>query len=620
MVMSFRIARNLGLTILLIIIILQGFFSYGIMASNSKKLSGIIANDEVKLRSWYDVAEIIAEAKDKLYDFRMGKSELIAPVDLLINRALKEIEAIQAMPADADEKATIEQIVKTAKRLRQAIYAYGIEVKDGYQGGSAAKEMEEIAVHTADRIVGLGRNAAAYVSLKIEEENKAILKTAAFSQKTLATVMMFAIAATIFAAFFMAYALEKPVKELVEGTLKLSAGDLSHRVRANTNDEFGQLANSFNAMAEVLRRSQLELLAAKTYTDDIISSMTNSLVVVGRDGSIRRVNKATCDLLGYSEAELVGRHASIFISDEIIKGKNESGSIFEEGSRNVETTYLDKDGRKIPVLFASSIIHGEESSFAGAVCVAQDITIQTEAIRASHLASLGEMAAGVAHEINNPINGIINLAQILADDIENKEALTTEIPLRIIKEGDRIATIVRSLLFFARETEKEKAEIRVNDIMNEVLSLTETQILRDAILLEVDFPEELPSIYGNFQQLQQVFLNIINNARYALNSKFSTAHPDKYLIIRARKKLINNQPEIEILFLDYGIGIPENLQAKVMNPFFTTKPAGRGTGLGLAISHGIITDHKGRLNIESSEGEFTGITITLPAITTVTYS
>ncbi|OGQ95865.1 MAG: hypothetical protein A2521_01810 [Deltaproteobacteria bacterium RIFOXYD12_FULL_57_12] len=612
MAMSFRTARNLGLIFLLIIIFVQNLFSYSIMARNSAGLSEIIARDEVKLRSWYDVAEIIAEAKDQLYDYRLGKTDLIAPADLLINKALKEIEAISRLATETDEKATIDEIIRMAKRLKQAMYAYEIEVREGYRGDSAAKEMETIVVSTADRIVGLGRSAAAYVSKKIEEKNQELLQTSSFSRKILATVFMFAIAATIAVALFMAHALARPVRELVDGTLRLAEGDLAFRVQVGTKDEIGQLANSFNAMAEALRKSQHELLEAKIYTDNIISSMTNSLVVVNQDGSIRKVNRATCDLLSYSEAELIGQPVSIFLTEDFSSETGLNRLINRGLARNIETTYLAKNGRKIPVLFATSVMHHENGKFE-AVCVAQDITIQAEALRASHLASLGELAAGVAHEINNPINGIINFAQILADDIEQGEKPTNEIPLRIIREGDRIATIVRSLLFFARETEKEKKLVHITEIMDEVLALTEAQIHKDGIHLEIDFPEDMPIIMANFQQIQQVFLNIINNARYALNKKYPDPHPDKYLLIRGTEEKENDRSVARIQFLDHGTGIPAGIQDKVLNPFFTTKPAGRGTGLGLAISHGIIVDHNGTLQLESREGEFTSIVVSLPA-------
>ena len=114
--------------------------------------------------------------------------------------------------------------------------------------------------------------------------------------------------------------------------------------------------------------------------------------------------------------------------------------------------------------------------------------MQTETLRAGHLASIGELAAGVAHEINNPINSIINFAQIMIDEVRRGEIPAEDIPVRIIKEGDRVASIVSSLLSFARVHEKEKKPIDARDVLDEVLALIETQIVKDGINLTVDFP------------------------------------------------------------------------------------------------------------------------------------
>jgi signal transduction histidine kinase len=266
------------------------------------------------------------------------------------------------------------------------------------------------------------------------------------------------------------------------------------------------------------------------------------------------------------------------------------------------------------MLFTGSVIFDEKGKFEGIVCVSQDITMQTETMRAGHLASIGELAAGVAHEINNPVNSIINFAQIMVDEVKRGEITSDEIPARIIREGDRVATIVSSLLSFARENEKEKRAIDVREIIAEVLALTETQVLKDGINLTVDFPEELHKTLADFQQIEQVFLNLLNNARYALNQKHPNAHPRKNLIIHGIEETVDDALYVVVTFIDYGTGIPSAILDKIYNPFFSTKPSGIGTGLGLAISHGIITDHNGKLAFESKYGDYTKVAVRLPAI------
>jgi signal transduction histidine kinase len=244
-----------------------------------------------------------------------------------------------------------------------------------------------------------------------------------------------------------------------------------------------------------------------------------------------------------------------------------------------------------------------------------DITDQKKAeadtLRASHLAALGELAAGVAHEINNPINGIINYTQMLANK-SKKDSKEHDIARRIINEGDRIANIVRSLLTFARDAKEERRTVHINEIISDSLALIETQIKKDGIKLNINIPEQLPEVTVQPQQIEQVFLNLLSNSRYALNQKFYGSHNEKILDIIGEEVIHKHKPYIRITFHDKGIGIPYDIMDKVMNPFFSTKPSGIGTGLGLSISHGIITDHGGRINIESQEGEFTKVLINLP--------
>jgi PAS domain S-box-containing protein len=612
---SFRTARNLGLFILLVIIIIESIFAYISMSKSSERLTAIITVDQVKLHRWYDVAEIIAHAKDSLYDYSLGRSDVVAPADLLVNKAIQEIRKIKELGSDQDELSNIAEITNAAKRFKQAIYAFETEVSEGYRGGSSAKEMEDLAIQEADRIASLGREAAAYISRKIEEKNIAILEISAFSQKMLTLVLFVAILATIINAYFMARALERPIRQLVDGTKRLAEGDLSHRVNLHSKDEIGQLAESFNSMAEKLKKSRQELLASKAYADNIIRSMSNSLLVVNKDQTIRAANQATYDLLGYSQEELLGKPFSIIFAEDDYSGIGLDELINKGFTRNIETTCLSKYGQKIRMLLTASVIFNEEGRFEGIVCVAQDITMQTETLRAGHLASIGELAAGVAHEINNPINSIINFAQIMIDEVKRGEIPAEDIPVRIIKEGDRVASIVSSLLSFARVHEKEKKPINARDVLDEVLALTETQIIKDGINLTVDFPGDLHKSLADFQQIEQVFLNIINNARYALNQKHSKAHPKKNLVIHGSEETIDDTPYIEVTFLDYGTGIPSSIINKIYNPFFSTKPSGIGTGLGLAISHGIIADHGGKLIFESKYGEYTKVAVLLPAIT-----
>ncbi len=282
-------------------------------------------------------------------------------------------------------------------------------------------------------------------------------------------------------------------------------------------------------------------------------------------------------------------------------GKAESSQVLTSNNR-----YLDVRSRPIK---------DEYGHISRIIVLARDMTekifLQREAIRATHLASIGELAAGVAHEINNPLTGIINYAQIIANKSE-KNSKNYDVCTRIIKEGDRIARIVKSLLSFARSTRQDKMPVDIGQIFTDSIILTGARMNKDGITFQVNISETLPKIIAEPNQIQQVFLNILSNARYALNSKYPSYDSNKIINVACEQITVDNKKFVRIMFHDNGCGVHAGIIDKVFNPFFTTKPLGEGTGLGLSISYGIINEHKGHIIIDSVEGEFTKVIIELP--------
>jgi len=273
---------------------------------------------------------------------------------------------------------------------------------------------------------------------------------------------------------------------------------------------------------------------------------------------------------------------------------------YERAGRSFEHAYTPfRDG------------NGEEK----VLVVLRDVTEQkasrASVIRSEQLATLGELAAGVAHEINNPMNGIINYAQMLINR-DRDHAQVREIAVKVVSEGDRIAKIVESLLAFARRESQVSVPSRVQELLGDSLTLVGAQIRKDAIDLAVEVPSDLPQIICVPQEIQQVFLNILSNSRYALNEKYPEGHENKRLRITAVADANGVASNVLITFEDFGVGIPEAHLAKVMFPFFSTKPKGKGTGLGLSICQEIVRECGGRLAIESIEGEFTKVMVSLP--------
>lgn len=255
-----------------------------------------------------------------------------------------------------------------------------------------------------------------------------------------------------------------------------------------------------------------------------------------------------------------------------------------------------------------------DGSVANVIIMATDITekmqLRSESMRSSQLAALGELAAGVAHEINNPMNAIINYAQLLLDQGLPGEG--EPYARNIIEEGQRVAEIVRNLLAFARKPQENLQPVLLSDALQGVLRLSEVRMRHEGIRVDVDIAADLPPVSGQYQQLQQVLMNVITNACQALNQKYPGHDPDKRLQIDMHRHESDGICWVRTVVTDHGVGISPELLDKVCDPFFTTKPQGVGTGLGMSISHGLVTAHNGRLLLSSMPGAWTRVTIDLP--------
>jgi two-component system NtrC family sensor kinase len=364
---------------------------------------------------------------------------------------------------------------------------------------------------------------------------------------------------------------------------------------------------------ESLKESESSFRSLSQEFSTILEAVTDPLTLISPDLKVIWRNRSSVSVTGKDISDPAGRYCYTLWHNRSTPCEG-CPVVKSLASKREESSRIESPKGKLWELRAFPI-KDERAEVSGVLTVASDITektnLEAKARRIAHLASLGELAAGVAHEINNPINGIINFAQILANK-SKAGSRENDIANSIIKEGDRIANIVKSLLSFARAGRTERNPARIHEILADSLALTSAQIRKDGITLNVHISPDLPEILAHPQQIQQVFLNIINNSRYALNQKFSGVHKDKVLRILAEKVRVDGRPYIRLTFHDQGIGIPSDIIDKVMNPFFTTKPGGKGTGLGLSISHGIIADHGGKLDIDSVEGEFTRVSIELP--------
>lgn len=238
--------------------------------------------------------------------------------------------------------------------------------------------------------------------------------------------------------------------------------------------------------------------------------------------------------------------------------------------------------------------------------------MRQQLVQSQKLESIGTLAGGVAHEINNPINAVMNYAQLIEDGVDRDSKLATYAG-EIIKECERVAAITKDLLSFARLDKDESYHaVQISDVVNSAVTLYKASARRDRIVLEMNIPEGLPAVLCRGQQVQQVVLNLLTNARDALNEKYENSHPDKKAVLSVGIVERDGKRRVRITVEDHGSGISEEDQGRLFDPFFTTKPDGKGTGLGLAISHGIVREHGGEMHVESEPGEWTRFHMDLP--------
>lgn len=228
--------------------------------------------------------------------------------------------------------------------------------------------------------------------------------------------------------------------------------------------------------------------------------------------------------------------------------------------------------------------------------------MQAELVKSEKLAAIGQLSAGVAHELNNPLTIVTGLTDLLLEDTSENAAQRKDL-LSIKEQAERCRKIILNLLQFSQKNESEKKFFKINSLLEKTIELMEFNLYDSSIEMIKDFDSTIPNIELNSFKMQQVFINIINNAIFALKDR-----PNPKLIIKTQ--YINNT--IKIYFIDNGCGILKNNVSKIFDPFFSTKEVGKGTGLGLSISYGIVREHGGEIRVQSQEGEGCMFSVELP--------
>jgi len=382
------------------------------------------------------------------------------------------------------------------------------------------------------------------------------------------------------------------------------------------------------------------------FLESVLSSMSAAVLIVWPNGSVLRVNPAAVELLGVAEADLLGAAFS-----DLVKQSHASEGRAEElvvGRREIVLT--SADGRDIPVLFSGAPVRGERGDLEAYVCVATDLReqkrMELELRQSQKLESIGQVAAGIAHEINTPIQFVGDSLQFLADGIADMASvldayralrnacggiealqpliekidaseeqadvpfLVEEMPAaaaRGIGGVKRVATIVRAMKDFSHPGSAARAPADLNAAIETTLTVARNEYKYCAdVELELG---ALPPVWCDIGDINQVLLNLVVNAAHAVQERIGTGTERGVIRIRTER----DGDSVRIHVADTGAGIPEHVRHKIFEPFFTTKQVGKGTGQGLAIAHNIIVErHRGEIGFDSEIGVGTTFHLRLP--------
>lgn len=370
-----------------------------------------------------------------------------------------------------------------------------------------------------------------------------------------------------------------------------------------------------------------EIKSEKAFTDKIIGNLSDILIILNGRMQIIKVNREFTKCLGYDIdgpkklylKNLVSRHVLSELKELVLSGE----------FTNYETEMISGTGRKFLASINGSTIEDDNKNKKMHILVARDKTevydmmsrvreSQMQLIHSGRLASLGEMAAGIAHELTQPLNAILlfarNTIRILADN-NLKNDLAEENLTFIVDRVKKASSIIKSLKSFARKTEEDKIFIDVNALIRDILKFLEAQLRLSDVAVELDLDGNVSLVMAHNVRLEQVFLNIIQNALQAMGK---TDNPVLRIKTAMKETLdpenVKSHIYVAISIADNGEGMTPDIKARVFDPFFTTREVGSGMGLGLSIVDRIIREHSGYITVDSTPSHGSCFTVYLPFI------
>src|SRR4030043_1024225 len=365
------------------------------------------------------------------------------------------------------------------------------------------------------------------------------------------------------------------------------------------------------------KRMERELKEANEFLTNLIESSVDGIIVTDMKGNILIFNKGAENILGYNAEEVVGKMSirSIY-SPGVAKEVMEKLKSTDYGGMGKLTSFpiahRRKDGELIEGDLSASLIYDENGKEIASVGIFKDLRerlrierelreMQQALLHSEKLAAMGKLTSQIAHELNNPIYGIMNTLEPLKTEVppESKRRRILELSL---SETERLSEMLRSMLSFSKPEEEKRTPVKINELIEGILLVMEKQMRESNVLVTTAFSGEIPELMASTNQIRQVMLNMIKNAKESMPSGGT---------LNVRTMLSGGK--VLIVTRDTGTGIPEEIRDRIFDAFFTTKQKVKGVGLGLSVCYGIIKDHGGEIKVESEEGKGTTFIISLPA-------
>ncbi|WP_045576578.1 two-component system sensor histidine kinase AtoS [Desulfosporosinus sp. I2] len=415
--------------------------------------------------------------------------------------------------------------------------------------------------------------------------------------KTMEGVMYLTLALALLLGLGISMPLASGVSNSVQGIIQGLRGlrsDLSYRL-PETHGEFGEITIAINGMAQ-------SLMNTRSHTEIIMESMVDGIITIDNDGKVTAINNAARRIMGLNQEVIGINYVNLFLGhakfhglllETLHTGKNFIG---------YEEEFCRSDGTIVPISVSTSMLY-DNQDILGAVVVFKDLSehkaFEDRVRRVDRLAAVGELAAGVAHEIRNPLTAISGSVQILVDELP-KDHSSRVFGDVVLKEVDRLNVVIEDLLYFAKPSKNNVSCVHPNELLADTLSLLSPSLKKELVVLEKYFDPTIGLISVDAELIKQVLVNLLLNAVQAL--------PPEGGKITVTTQTANEG--VEIIVKDSGTGMDSESLPRIFDPFFTTKDT--GTGLGLAVSNKIVEIHRGYIRVESTVGIGSTFTICLP--------